>query len=63
MMKVVIVFKSGKELCVNCKKFRVEYDARNRVKSLLWHDVHGRTPFYVDAASVACVYREAEGDM
>ena len=55
-MIVVVVFRNGKEVRVQCEGVTIDYDDKGRIEKLFWYGEE--TPLFVDVRNISCIYCE-----
>ena len=61
-MKVVVHFKNGYELPVECKTFQVERDFNNKLAGYCFEGITGNSPRYISLDDVLCIWIEGEAE-
>ena len=61
-MKIVIHYKNGFELPVECESFQVETDGFNNFNGYHIKGIKGNKPLYISMEDVLCIWREGEAD-
>ena len=60
MKNIVVLFKSGKEVTVQCREFFILHDIAGTLVELDATGVTGNNILYADFTEVACVYERKE---
>ena len=61
-MKIVIHYKNGFELPVECESFQIEVDICNNLNGYHIKGIKGNKPLYINTDDVLCIWREGEAD-
>jgi hypothetical protein len=61
-MKVIIRYKNGFELPVECKEFLADTDGFNNLIGCRIKGIKGNKPLYISIEDVMCIWREGEAD-
>lgn len=63
MYRMVIYFRNGDKLIVNCEKCTITTDRlTGKIKNISWDGLKTLKPLFVDLDEVLCVYGVKEGD-
>lgn len=60
MKNIVVLFKSGKEVTVQCREFFILHDFNSKPVDMEATGVTGNNILYADFTEVACVYERRE---
>lgn len=61
-MKIIIHYKNGFELPVECESFQVKTDICNNLNGYHIKGIKSNKPLYISMEDVLCIWREGEND-
>ena len=61
-MKIVIHYKNGFELPVECEEFQIETDGFNGINAYHIKGIKGNKPLYINMEDILCIWREGEAE-
>jgi hypothetical protein len=61
-MKIIIHYKNGFELSIECESFQIETDIFNKCNGYHIKGIKGNKPLYINMEDILCIWREGEAD-